>query len=172
METGDENSIVSFRHPDADDGKLLWKIAGETGVLDQNSVYHYLIMCTHFKKTAMVAVADNKVCGFVTGYIQPESRETLFIWQVAVSDAFRGKGLGLSLLFRLFAGLRAEGCQFIESTITPSNHASVNLFRALAKRVGGNFLLGEIFFQESDFGSEGHEAELLCKIGPIDFKQE
>lgn len=163
----DEALVAGFRHPDVGDGKWLWKIAGDTGVLDQNSVYHYLIMCSHFRKTSMVAVADGVICGFVTGYILPGSQDTLFVWQVAIAEPFRGKGLGLSLLQRLFSVVRQKGCRYIESTITPSNQASISLFRALAKGVRGCFVLEDVFFKEDDFGGEGHEDEMLCRIGPV-----
>jgi L-2,4-diaminobutyric acid acetyltransferase len=55
----------------------------------------------------------------------------------------------------------------IETTISPSNRASWALFESLAKKLGAVTSRAD-FSREKDFGDEGHEAEVLLRIGPID----
>ncbi|MGB7362632.1 MAG: GNAT family N-acetyltransferase, partial [Rhodococcus sp. (in: high G+C Gram-positive bacteria)] len=83
--TSTEDIDFSFRPPRAGDGIRLWEIARDSQVLDVNSSYSYVLWCRDFSDTTVVAVdADDKPVGFVTGYLRPDSTDTIFVWQVAV----------------------------------------------------------------------------------------
>ena len=144
----------------------MYCLAKESKTLDVNSCYHYLLLCRHFAKTSMVAVHEENVVGFVTGYIPPEESGTLFIWQVTVASPFRGKGLALGMLESLVHTLEHDRLSYLDTTITPDNEASIHLFTALSKRLGKPHTFNEIFFSEDQFGESGHMAEMLFRIGP------
>ena len=160
------NGIV-FRNPNTGDGKHLWEITKASGTLDVNSTYYYLVMCRHFKKTCIVAEKQGRIVGFVTAYIPSDSPDTVFVWQVAVDERERGHGLGVLLLTNILKNGTALGVKNLDATITPSNKASIGLFKAAARKLHAPFEFGREFFSAADFGQNAHEAEMLFHIGPV-----
>ncbi|MFZ2634044.1 MAG: diaminobutyrate acetyltransferase [Desulfosalsimonadaceae bacterium] len=160
------NSIV-FRNPKIQDGQYLWELAKASKTLDVNSPYHYLIMCRHFGKTCLTAEKQGRVIGFVTAYIPPDSVDTVFVWQVAVDEKERGQGLGLHLLINIFKNAKAFSVRNLDATITPSNQASLCLFKAAARVLDAPFEFEKEFFRAADFGHNFHAPEMLFHIGPV-----
>ena len=153
-----------LRSPLGQDASAMQSIARESGTLSVNDTYYYALMARHFAPTCLVAERDGRVCGYVTGYQIPEQQNTLFIWQVGVAEASQGRGLGKIMLCTLIDRNRAE---FLEATITPDNHASLKLFKAIARQYGvkWHFSAAE-FFSRSDLGPD-EKVEHLMRIGPI-----
>ncbi|UFQ14899.1 MULTISPECIES: diaminobutyrate acetyltransferase [Streptomyces] len=154
--------------PAVADGAAIWRIARDSKVLDLNSSYSYLLWCRDFAATSVVARgADGEPAGFITGYIRPERPDTLLVWQVAVDHEQRGRGLAGALLDGLTAKVAAEReLTAIETTITPDNTASERLFLSYARRHGAS-VERKILFDAGLFPDDGHEAEVLYRIGPI-----
>ncbi|MFF8967791.1 diaminobutyrate acetyltransferase [Streptomyces sp. NPDC014995] len=154
--------------PSVADGAALWRIAKESGKLDLNSSYSYLLWCRDFAGTSAVARAqDGEAVGFVTGYVRPEAPHTLLVWQVAVDAAYRGRGLAAALLDGLTARLTAERpITTVETTITPGNTASERLFTSYAARHGAD-VSREVLFGASLFPDGPHDPEVLYRIGPL-----
>lgn len=95
---------IRIDRPGVADGAALWRIAGDSGTLDLNSSYSYLLWCRDFADTSVVARDESgEPVGFVTGYVRPERPDTLLVWQVAVDEAHRGLGLAAALLDGLTA---------------------------------------------------------------------
>ncbi|MEU0525809.1 diaminobutyrate acetyltransferase [Streptomyces niveus] len=180
----------SFRidAPRVEDGAAIWRIARDSEVLDLNSSYSYLLWCRDFAATSVVArdtrsVAssdtgtdtgsgpgsgpDGAPIAFVTGYIRPERPEALVVWQVAVDRAHRGKGLAGTLLDALTRRVTEEqGITSVETTVTPDNIASDRMFHAYSERHGAT-LEREVLFDGGLFPDEGHQPEVLYRIGPL-----
>ncbi|MFI8521629.1 diaminobutyrate acetyltransferase [Streptomyces sp. NPDC085481] len=155
------------------DGADLWRIARDSGELDVNSPYSYLLWCRDFADTTAVARdAGGRAVGFVTGYLRPEAPHTLFVWQVAVDGSYRGSGVAGALLDALTSRVAAErGLSRVEATVTPGNVASDRLFRSFARRHGAA-VTREVLFASAVFpgGSAtdvDHEPEVLYRIGPL-----
>ncbi|MFD0212362.1 diaminobutyrate acetyltransferase [Streptomyces hirsutus] len=150
------------------DGAALWRIARDSKTLDLNSSYSYLLWCRDFAATSAVARdAGGEPIGFVTGYVRPDSPHTLLVWQVAVDEAHRGRGLAAALLDGLAARTVAEhGVTTVETTITPGNTASERLFTAFAERHGAR-LEREVLFEAEQFPDGPHDPEVLYRIGPL-----
>lgn len=151
---------VQFREPDRADGAAMWRLARDSGSLDLNTSYAYLLFARDFADTCRVAVVDGDVVGFVLGYRRPTEPETLFVWQIAVDPAQRGKQLAGRLL-----GDVAADARFVEASITADNAASQRLFERFARDRGADLTRGE-FLAASDF-PDGHDAEGLVRIGPL-----
>jgi L-2,4-diaminobutyric acid acetyltransferase len=148
--------------PSKKDGAAIWRIARDSGKLDLNSSYAYLLWCHDFADTSAVARVDDEVVGFVIGYRRPVEPDTVVVWQVAVAAGQRGKGTAAALLDDL---VRHTGVTHVETTITPDNDASNALFRSLADRWGAQMsVAGE--FTAGEFPDE-HESEVLFRIGPF-----
>src|SRR5690606_9693805 len=75
---------VAVRPPTLHDGAHMWRLARDSGALDLNTSYAYLLFARDFARTCRVAVVENEVVGFVLGYRRPDEPETLFVWQIAV----------------------------------------------------------------------------------------
>lgn len=153
--------------PTIDDGPEMWRIARDSAALDVNSRYCYLLLARDFADTSVVAKAGAAVLGFITGYRRPVAPTTLLVWQVAVDAMARGRGLGGRMLDALVE--RVVGVTHVETTITPSNSASIALFTGFARRHGAPIRREELFGASllcAD-GAGEHEPEIKYRIGPI-----
>jgi diaminobutyrate acetyltransferase len=157
----ERRAALRVRVPTSDDGLSMWSLARRSG-LDENSTYAYVLWGEHFAETSVVATLDDSVVGFVMGFREPRESDSLFVWQVAVDDRLRGRGIAACMLDHLVARC---GVAHVDATVNPSNHASASLFRALATRHGTAVVEREVF-PASAF-PEGHEAEVLFRIGPL-----
>jgi len=159
-------ALIDLRPPRVDDGAAMWRVARDTGVLDLNSSYHYLLLCKDFAETSIVALQDGRVVGFVTGYRPPGRPDVLFVWQVGVDEAARGQGIATRMLTTLIERVAVAGVRVLETTVTPSNAPSEALFTALARRLGTG-CSRSVCFTEDQFPGSTHEAEALFRIGPF-----
>ncbi|MER6919814.1 diaminobutyrate acetyltransferase [Streptomyces spiralis] len=159
---------ISVERPAVADGAALWRLAKDSGTLDVNSSYSYLLWCRDFAATSAVARgADGEPVGFVTGYVRPDRPRTLLVWQVAVDAGHRGKGLAARLLDALTARVAAErGLTAVETTITPGNTASERLFTSYAARHNAP-VEREVLFGTEQFPDGPHDPEVLYRIGPL-----
>ncbi|MFG2682598.1 diaminobutyrate acetyltransferase [Streptomyces sp. NPDC048392] len=159
---------LQIDRPRVADGAALWRIARDSEVLDLNSSYSYLLWCRDFAATSAVARDGHGVpVGFVTGYVRPDSPDTLLVWQVAVDEAYRGRRLAASLVDGLAARVaRERGVTTVETTISPDNTASQRLFTSFAERHGAR-LEREVLFDTEVFPDGPHEPEVLYRIGPL-----
>ncbi|MEV7079065.1 diaminobutyrate acetyltransferase [Streptomyces sp. NPDC093516] len=159
---------VQIDRPTVADGAALWRMAKDSKVLDVNSSYSYLLWCRDFAATSAVARDERgEPMGFVTGYVRPDSPHTLLVWQVAVDEAHRGRGLAAALLDGLVARTVAErAVTTVETTITPGNTASERLFTSFAERHGAP-LEREVLFGAGLFPDGPHDPEVLYRIGPL-----
>lgn len=172
-----EGAGISFRHPAAEDGAAVWAFIRDAGTLDLNSSYCYIMLCAYFSETCLIAEQDGLMVGFVSGYRIPGRENTLFIWQIAVSSAVRGQGLGRSLLVELIERQRSGSqsslrpafvpLEYVEATISPSNQASRALFESIAKHYGTACKLLPGIPAALFPAGQGHEAEPLYRIGPL-----
>jgi len=148
----------------------MFRIVKESNVLDVNSSYSYLMWGKYFNSTSIVAESkDNEVVGFVSGFLLPESDDTLFVWQVGVDKKQRGKGLATKLITELIKSVQSEqSVRYLEATVTPSNIPSSNLFKGIATKYETNCFITECFSEEQFPDEDGtHEAEMAYRIGPI-----
>lgn len=148
------------------DSSAVYELADQCKPLDLNSRYAYMLVCTHFSETSVVYEHDGEIQGFVSGYIDPRSEKTLFIWQVAVHDSLRGQGAASKMLKSLFSRKNLSHIEYIETTISPSNKASQNLFYHFVSVLNAGMSV-EPYFNKDLFGGEAHEDEELYRIGPI-----
>ena len=91
-----------------------------------------MLVCTHFRETSVVYESSGEINGCISGYIEHNKNNTLFIWQVAVDEAERGKGIALQMMHTILGRKKLSHIEYIETTISPSNKASQKLFRSLS----------------------------------------
>lgn len=154
-----------LRTPNLSDGPCIAEMVRESGILDTNSTYLYLLLCKDFAQTCIVAESRDKLLGFVTGYIPPFKKDTYFLWQVAVQEEARGAGLAALMICGLLRNLKPLGITKIETTVTPSNTSSLRLFEKLARELNTKIKRTEGF--PAHLFQDGHEAEYQYTIGPF-----
>ncbi|NJQ07328.1 diaminobutyrate acetyltransferase [Streptomyces lonarensis] len=159
---------LKLDYPRLEDGAALWRIARDSRVLDLNSSYSYLLWCRDHSATSIVARdADGDPVGFITGYLRPQDQRTLFVWQVAVDHSQRGRGLAAAMLGTLVARTAEElGVEFVETTVTPDNAPSNRLFTSFADRHSAP-MRSDVLLDADVFPDDGHEPEVLHRIGPL-----
>jgi len=155
-----------FRAPTVADGAEMWRLTRDSGVLEVNTAYSYLLLGQHFADTCVVAERDGKPVGFVSAFVSPVAHDTVFVWQVAVAQEDRGQGVGQKLLHHLLARPACRRVRRLEATVTPSNSPSRALFESVARDLDVPF---SVFsgFGEDLFPGDGHEKEDLVRIGPL-----
>lgn len=155
---------VEIDSPALDDAAAMYRVTRDSGALDLNSSYVYLLWCRDFARTSAVARAGGAVVGFASGYLRPDAPDTLVVWQVAVDASQRGGGVAGTLLNALVDRVRPR---HLETTITADNTASIKLFSALARDRSAELTRAELF-AAAHFPDE-HDAEDLYRIGPFEF---
>jgi L-2,4-diaminobutyric acid acetyltransferase len=149
------------------DATSLWQLVRDSAGLDLNSPYAYLLICSDFAETSVVAEADGETLGFVAAYRPPPRPDCLFVWQVAVAQSARGRGLGSRLLDAALGSQACAGVRFLEATVTPGNAASRALFSGLARRLDAP-QRSQVAFSSELFPDAAHEDEIRLRIGPFD----
>ncbi|SUD49002.1 L-2,4-diaminobutyric acid acetyltransferase [Nocardia otitidiscaviarum] len=159
-----DGSTFTLRSPRVEDGGGIWRIARDSRVLDTNTSYAYLMWCRDFAGTSVVAEIDGDIAGFVIGYCRPQAPDVLFVWQVAVDHAYRGRGLGVEMLDTLMNSCAAHGVSTLETTISDDNPASIAMFNSLTRR--RRAVIADYPLFEREHFPDQHEAERLYRITP------
>lgn len=159
---------LSIRAPAVRDAPQIWRLVQDSGVLDPNSAYLYLLLCRDFRDTCLVATRGASIQGFVTGYRIPGSPSILFIWQVGVAADAQRQGIASLLLRELVQQCRQTSLTAIEATVAPSNVASRRLFESLARVLQAPMQdVPDGGFDTADFPHGNHEPEPRIRIGPL-----
>lgn len=157
---------VTLRYPTKDDATGIHSLISQCPPLDLNSLYTYLLLAEHFTATCIVAKVDDVALGFVSAYTPPMRPDVLFIWQVAVHEQARGRGLGKQMLQALLQRSALSGVRYLETTVSPGNAASRRMFEQLARDL--NAAVSETaLFDKTMFGPQVHDDEPLLRIGPL-----
>lgn len=157
---------ATIRMPRSTDGAKVWSLIGATDTLDDNSLYCNLLQTTHFSSTCAIAEQDGKVVGWLSGYIPPDQPETYFVWQVCVSNAARGQGLGRRLIGDVLARPVCRSVTTLQCTITHDNEPSWGLFGGIARKLDAQMHQVEMFDRHEHF-EDRHDSEYAVSIGPF-----
>jgi L-2,4-diaminobutyric acid acetyltransferase len=166
METTRPRGTVLYRRPLPDDASAVWRLVKESGKLDPNSAYCYMLLFNYFAGTCLVAEREERIIGFVTAFAPPEpvERESLFVWQIAVAPEARGQGVATALLRQLLALPACRSAARLEATVSPGNGPSRRLFEAFARERGTVLETAGMGFPAALFPEQGHEDEPIVRI--------
>jgi L-2,4-diaminobutyric acid acetyltransferase len=139
----------------------------DTGVLDLNSPYFYVLMATDFGQTCLVVEHNQQIVGAIIGYHPPETPHTAFCWQIAVHPTMQGQHLGKTMLRQWLALPTNQSCQWLTATVATDNQPSHKLFTRFAANINAPCEWAPHF--EANQFPDGHVAEPMVRIGPIVF---
>lgn len=161
---------ITYRQPSLEDGAEIWRMVEESGNLDRDSGYAYVMVARNFAATSVVAEVDGQAVGMLTAYPLPQDPSRLFVWQVTVRDSYRKQGIASGMLDHLLQRDEVAGVRWVEATIVPGNTAAEALFRSLAARLECPVKETEAFADEL-FGDAEHKIERLFIVGPIPYEK-
>ena len=138
-------------------------LLGNRPYVGLNSRYTYFLLAKDFSDTCVVAEQNNKIIAFSSGYLPPDRPDTFFSWEVVVHKDYRGNVLQKRMFLQQ---IRRTRVKYFEGTVNPSNEASIRNFCELAQSLNTK-CEGYMLFSEEDFENDGHEPEILYRIGPI-----
>jgi L-2,4-diaminobutyric acid acetyltransferase len=161
-----ENAKLDFkiRNVKLEDVKEVYKLlVANRPYVGLNSRYTYFLLAKDFSNTCVVAEHEGKIIAFSSGYIPPSRKDTFFNWETVVHQNYRGHSLQKRLLLHQIKTVNAK---YFEGTVNPSNDVSKRNFCKLAEMLSTK-CQKTVLFTEEDFENDGHEAEVLYRIGPI-----
>ncbi|MFO7778276.1 MAG: diaminobutyrate acetyltransferase [Nitriliruptoraceae bacterium] len=169
MRNGSHDTTIRLREPRPDDAAALWQLVRDSGSLDLNSAYVYLLICTDHAATSVIATdAQDEPVGFVAAYRPPPDPDAAFVWQIGVAERARGRGLATRLLRAMLAREANRDARLLTATVTPDNQASLALFHGVAAELSARIDEEERF--PSRVFPEGHEPEIELRIGPLEVR--
>lgn len=159
---------VRMRTPTVTDAAAMWNLLIAAG-LDRNSPYAYLLVCTDFAATSLVAEDEDGLVGAVAAYRPPPRPQAVFVWQVGVAERARGQGLARRMLHELLQMPGNADATELTATVTPDNEPSLRLFRGLARELGVGCEESPRFLAEHfPVGAGDHQPENELVVGPVD----
>jgi len=166
QERPDPRQSIKLRTPTSEDGAPVHNLIRKSAFLDDNSLYCYLVICTHFSQTSIVATMGEDIVGLVTAYIPPEQPDTVFVWQVAVDTVAQKQGLAGRMLNAILDSKACSTVRFMETTVTSDNDASRAMFASLARRNNCSINESVMFDRQAHFLNL-HDTEYKLRIGPL-----
>lgn len=158
---------LTFRAPTPEDGADVWDLIRKSGPLDENSMYCNLVQCEHFADTCVIAELDGEIVGWISAFIPPDEPDTLFVWQVAVGESARGRGVAKKMLTELFERPVCADIKQLKTTITADNDASWALFNSFAENMDAELDHEPHYEEDVHFGGK-HATEYMVTISDID----
>ncbi|CUH88618.1 L-2,4-diaminobutyric acid acetyltransferase [Phaeobacter sp. CECT 5382] len=156
-------ALPAIRKPSAKDGAEIWNLIRSCKPLDENSMYCNLLQSDHFADTCSLAELSQETVGWISAYVMPNDPETLFVWQVAVAEKARGRGLGALMLQSILQRPQCKTVTRLQTTITADNEASWALFRRFAKFQESQLDIQPYYTQALHF-QQRHKTENLVTI--------
>ncbi len=125
------------------------RLAGRIAGIVPHPAHLYKIMADHFGDTFFVAKdmaedGDYDILGFMLGFLSRRIRGHLFVWQVAVSEEFQGKGIATKLLEHTIEyAKKSDECEAVMATVETGNMASRRLFETVGFHIDSGGFRGE-----------------------------
>lgn len=90
----------------------------------------------HFTGTSWIAeTEDDRLAGFLVGFISPDDPTIAYIHMVATNPNLRLRGLGRALYDAFIADVAGRGARTVKAITWPGNRTSVGFHRALGFRI-------------------------------------
>jgi L-2,4-diaminobutyric acid acetyltransferase len=160
----DESVDFDIRNVKLEDMKKVYKLlVANRPYVGLNSRYTYFLLAKDFSDTCVVAKHDGKIIAFSSGYVPPSRPDTFFNWETVVHRDYRGHSLQKRMLLHQ---IKTTNARYFEGTVNPSNKVSQRNFCEIAELLNTK-CEKRVLFNEEDFENDGHEAEVLYRIGPI-----
>ncbi|MBK9033675.1 MAG: GNAT family N-acetyltransferase [Myxococcales bacterium] len=158
------SELLELRPPRAGDAAAIWRIAPAQND-ERDSCYAFLLLCTHFADTGLVASQDGEILGFALGYRPPAFPHDLFVWQLGTVPGPRGSGLAARMLEELLTRPACLDARFLCMTRAPGDRELWQVLEEVARRRGASCREGPCF--PRTLFARPHVDEGLVRVGPL-----
>ena len=124
--------VLRFRRPTPDDHPRLDSVIDEWW--GGRRLRHLLprLWLEHFAGTSwIVEAADDRIVGFLVGFIGQDDPTTAYVHMIASDPNRRRRGLGRELYGRFFDDARTRGATRVRAVTWPGNRQSIAFHRAI-----------------------------------------
>ncbi len=136
---------MDIRNCEETDVDEIRKFVKRSKPLDLHTVFAYWILFKYFDDTCFVLEEGGRIIGFVSGVISSKQPEILYLWQIGIDPAYRGRRHAEALIKKEVEIARVKGCRCLQVTIAPDNAPSYNTFSRFARDHGLSFFkTGEV----------------------------
>jgi len=138
---------MEIRKVNVEDAVLLRKLAHECKPLDVHTPYTYWVVCNFFGDGCFILQDNRKAVGYIMTLLKGDC---LFIWQIGILEAYRGKKHSRALLMAAEQYAREKGLEKMLVSIAPENQNSYHAFHQYCK--GRNILIernGEVKIEDT-----------------------
>lgn len=156
---------ATIRRPCAADSDQIWSLTRSIPLPDAHSPRSIRLQAAHFAGTSAAAEWGGDVLGWAFGYVMPEQTDTLFLWQVCVSDDAQDDHLGSRLVLDVLSRPACGRVTTLQCTIRHDDEPSWDLFTSIARRLKAQMRQIEPFDRRQQ--SSG-PTEYGVSIGPFD----
>lgn len=111
-----------------EDVSEIHEFIGNLKGLVQHPVHFYKIMIEYFGNSFFVIKTGDKIIGLVWGFVSQKNSDVFFLWQIGVSEEYRGKNVARKLIDRLIASAKELRFNRIHATVETENIASCRMF--------------------------------------------
>lgn len=80
---------------------------------------------THFCNTSFITELDNRIIGFLIGFLSQSCSKEAYIHFAGIHPDYRKQGLAEALYTKFFQTAQASGCEIIKCVTSPINKSSV-----------------------------------------------
>jgi len=130
---------LTFRHPQPDDwDRVMTAMPSWWDGRDLRSMLPHIFF-EHFRGTSFVVEHEDRLVGFLVGFLCPDHADEAYVHFVGVDPAWRRAGLARDLYRRFCDLARARGRTVVRAVTAPVNKQSVAFHTAL----GFSILPGE-----------------------------
>lgn len=103
-------------------------------VIERNSIYH--LFTKFFKKTSLIIeLENNKIIGFLLGFISQDDPRDAYIHLLCVFPQWRNKGLAKALVDEFINILNEKGCSRIYLITSPGNKKAINFYLKMGFKI-------------------------------------
>ena len=79
----------------------------------------------HFHNTSFLAKLDNKIVGFLVGFLSQTYPQQAYIHFVGIHPNFRNQGIGRQMYQKFFHTVKQFGCSQVKCVTSPLNKNSI-----------------------------------------------
>jgi ribosomal protein S18 acetylase RimI-like enzyme len=103
-------------------------------VTERNSIYH--IFTKFFTSTSLIIETENnKVLGFLLGFISQDNPEEAYIHLLCVIPQYRKKGLAKSMMDEFMTIINENGCRKVYLITSPGNKKAIKFYKKIGFKI-------------------------------------
>ena len=108
---------------------------------------------TYFHNSSFICVDDNRIVGFLVGFVSDAAKDTGYVHFVGVDPEYRRSHIAKTLYSKFFEYCKGQDVRFVKCVTSPVNAGSI----AFHQRLG---------FKASEYDSQGNPVPVLNYDGP------